>query len=55
MEDIIPKVAKDYRNNVLVYQANDIETWNEISEPDDALDTDNGFFIQMIENRITLH
>ena len=51
MEDIIPKVVKTYMNNVLIYQGNDVDTWNKILEPDDVLDTGHGFFIQMIENR----
>ena len=51
MEDIIPKVVKFYKNNVLIYQGNDIDTWNKILEPDDVLDTGHDFLIQMIENR----
>ena len=54
MEDIIPKVVKIYRNNVLIYQGNDIDTWSRILEPDDVLDIGNGFLIQMIENRTKL-
>ena len=50
MEHIIPKV-KIYKSNVLIYQGNDIDTWNKILEPDDVLDTGHGFIIHIIENR----
>ena len=43
--------CKTYRNNLLIYQGNDIDIWNKILEPDDVLDTGHGYFIQMIENR----
>ena len=39
-----------FMTNLLIYQGNDIDTWNKILEPDDVLDTGNGFLIQMIEN-----
>ena len=50
MEDIKQKVVKNCRNNALMYQGNDIDTWNKILEPDDVLDTGHGYFIQMIGN-----
>ena len=53
MEDIIPEVVKIDRSNVLMYQGNDIDTWNKILEPDDIRNTGHGYFIQMIENRTT--
>ena len=49
MEDITPKVVKIYRNDVLIYQGNDKDTWSKILEPNDLIDTGHGFFIQMTE------
>ena len=37
--EYIPKVVKLYRSNVLIYQGNEVDTWNQILEPDDILDT----------------
>ena len=51
MEDIKPNVVKICRSNLLIYQGNDVDIWNNILEPDDVLDTGHGYFIQMIENR----
>ena len=39
------------KNNLSIYQGNDIGTCNKVLEADDALDIGHGFFIQMIENR----
>ena len=55
MEDIKPNDVKNHGNILLIYQGNDIDTWNLILGPDDVLDTFHGYFIQMIENRTKLH